>query len=467
MIDLSTLIKHYKREDVQNAIIDNAQGREVAIKFGEKGFGKRPDTVRNPKDILELALQGATSFHASEELWKNPLLISPGMKKNELEELRKGWDLVLDIDCNVLEYSKIAADILMQALRYQGVKSTSCKFSGRAGFHIGVPFEAFPETVHGKETRTMFPDGARAIALYLREMIREPLSSILITKYGLDGIMNTTGKTFPEIVLGNKFNPFSVLDIDTILISPRHLYRMPYCFNEKSGWVSIPVDPLKVRDFDVETAKPEKVVVNDFIFLDRSNAHSDEGRKLLIQAFDFATKKSADKIEKEERDNIVSKEWNKEKEFEAPQHALPQDLFPPCIKKILGGVDDGKKRAVFILVNFLTSVGWDYDAIETLLKEWNERNKEPLREVYYLGQLRYHKQQKKKVLPPNCSNKSYYIDLQICSPDGLCKYIKNPVNYTIVKAKSLQQENTQKENNGKFEGARGEILDAIEEKKET
>ena len=29
------------------------------------------DTLRYPKEILELALKGVTSFHASEELWDN------------------------------------------------------------------------------------------------------------------------------------------------------------------------------------------------------------------------------------------------------------------------------------------------------------------------------------------------------------------------------------------------------------
>ncbi len=440
MLDLSTLIKHYKREDIQNAIVENAQGREIAIKFGESGFGKRPDTLKYPRDVLELALQGATSFHASEELWKNPLLLNPSMRKNEMDDLRKGWDLVLDIDCNFLEFSKIAADMLVQALRYHGIKSISCKFSGRAGFHIGVPFEAFPEAVHGKETRFLFPDGARAIALYLKEMIREPLASALLSKYKLEGIMKITGKKFDEIILGTNFNPFSVLDIDTILISPRHLYRMPYSFNEKSGLVSIPIDPDKAKDFDIKMADPKNIKVNKFVFLDKSNVEKEEARKLLIQAFDFTTKKAADKTEKEERLNIATKDKTRDKDFEAPQSAIPEDLFPPCIKKILLGMDDGKKRAVFILVNFMTSVCWDYDTIEKRLKEWNEKNKEPLREVYYSGQIRYHKQQKKKILPPNCSNKNYYIDLQICTPDGLCRHIKNPVNYAIVKAKSLQEE---------------------------
>src|SRR3989338_2953924 len=177
MATLSEILKHYKREDIQQEIIENAQDREVAIKFGDKGFGKRPDILKYPKDIVELAKQGATSFHAWEELWRNPLQLDLMMKKKDREDLRIGWDLVLDIDCKFVEYSKITADLLIKALKFQGITSASCKFSGGTGFHIGVPFDSFPSRVHDKEIRLWFPDGARAIALYLKEMIKNPLSA--------------------------------------------------------------------------------------------------------------------------------------------------------------------------------------------------------------------------------------------------------------------------------------------------
>ena len=67
-IHLSTLLKYYKREDVRAAIVGAAEDKEVAIKYGEKGYGKRPDVVRHSKDVLEFVKQGASSFHCSEEL---------------------------------------------------------------------------------------------------------------------------------------------------------------------------------------------------------------------------------------------------------------------------------------------------------------------------------------------------------------------------------------------------------------
>src|SRR3989344_2630004 len=162
----SLFLKHYQRKEVREEILYNAKDREVAARFGE-AFSKRPDVLKYQNDILELAKQGATSFHASEELWKNPLQLSPNLRKHELDALRIGWDLIIDIDCPYWEYSKLIAKFVIDSLKEHKVKSISCKFSGNKGFHIGVPFEAFPKFVGGKETRLRFPDDVRVIAAYL------------------------------------------------------------------------------------------------------------------------------------------------------------------------------------------------------------------------------------------------------------------------------------------------------------
>jgi DNA primase large subunit len=112
-------------------------------------------------------------------------------------------------------------------------------------------------------------------------------------------------------------------------------------------------------------------------------------------------------------------------------------FFPPCIRNISAGLEDGKKRGLLILINFLNSCNWEYDKIEEYIFKWNENNKpDKLRETYVRGQLRYYKQQasqskenKDRMMPPNCDNKGYMIDTQFCNPDGLCKSIKNPVQY--------------------------------------
>jgi hypothetical protein len=107
---------YYKRKDIQQEIIANSGDREVVAKFNEQ-FSKRPDILRHESDVLELAKQGATSFHASEELWKNALQLDTSLKRHELDSLRIGWDLILDIDCGFFEYSKVAADLVIKALK--------------------------------------------------------------------------------------------------------------------------------------------------------------------------------------------------------------------------------------------------------------------------------------------------------------------------------------------------------------
>ncbi|MEM4239708.1 MAG: hypothetical protein QXM31_04265 [Candidatus Woesearchaeota archaeon] len=436
MIHLSTLLKHYKRRDIQEEIIEAAKDKEIAVKYGDKGFGKRPDVLQHEKDVLEFAKNGATSFHCSEELWHNPLQLDTGMKKQDLDDLRKGWDLVLDIDCPWLEYSQIAADLVIHALRHHGIEHLGVKFSGNHGFHIAVPFEALPEKVHNQETKLLFPEGPRKIALYLQEMIRQHLSSRMLERETISQIMAKTGKKLPELMKNNRFDPFELLKIDTVLISSRHMYRMPYSFNEKSGLVSIPVDMRRIMDFDKSMAAADRVVV-EHDFLPRKNIMSGEASKLIVQAFDYHPPAS---LLAEKPKSLRQKE-----DFSIPLSAVPEQYFPPCIQNIAKGLQDGKKRAVFLLINFLSSLGWGYDKIEEYLKAWNSKNPEPLRDQYFLGQLRYHQQQKKQAPPPNCTNKAYMSGMGVCRPDSFCganttpgaegfsPRIKNPVNYALKK----------------------------------
>lgn len=440
-MDIGIRLSHYKRKDIQDEIIANAQDREVAIKFGENGFGKRPDVLKYPRDILELAKQGATSFHASEELWRNPLQLGQDMKKHDIERLRHGWDLVLDIDCHFIEYSKIAADMVIKALKFHKINSISCKFSGNKGFHIGVPFEAFPQKVNGIDIRLLFPDAARRIAMYLKEMIKKPVGEKImqLEKNDFSSILKKTGAKEKDVIDHKKddigvvrkhLNAEAFLDIDTILISSRHLYRMPYSFNEKSGLVSVVINPDKVMLFHKGIAKPENARISRFRFLDRKNVIKNEARQLIVQAYDFEIKKP-----EEEKET---------KEFQKLESAVPEQFFPPCINDILKGLVDGRKRSVFVLLNFLTSCGWSYEMIEKKLEEWNKRNNEALRDVTIKGQLNYHKQKKSRILPPNCQNLSYYKDFGVCKPDNLCQRIKNPVNYAIVKTRYLNDKDRKK-----------------------
>ncbi|MBN2422522.1 hypothetical protein JXB41_04805 [Candidatus Woesearchaeota archaeon] len=499
--ELSQRLIYYKRRDVQEAIVKSAGDREVGFRYGNNGFGKRPDILMYPNDVISLVKKGVTSFHISEEIWADPMQLTPGMRRGELNELRKGWDLVLDIDFPNWVFSKLTAHFFIQALKKHGLSAITCKFSGNKGFHIGVPFQAFPQKIGNTLLKDWFPEGPQKITQYLLDYI-----STKFVKTNKDKIVfdNKYEYSLPELaklldidvstltyrsrcnkcgklrnrgykseyeyvcskcetrkrLLENKkilicekcstimnrykhiktkcecgssdfeeileFNPFSVIQIDTLLISSRHMFRSPYSLHEKSGLVSVVIDPGEVMNFEKEQAHPEKITIReDRDFLKWKEAQEGEAKNLVFRAMEYKPK-----LSKEKKDTP-------ELNFETVDTALPVELFPPCITRILKGLTDGRKRSLFILLNFLSSVGWGYKQIEELLSEWNMKNTEPLREVLIKGHIRYHKQRKKKVFPPNC--RSYYEDFQVCIPDNLCNNIKNPVTYSKRKAFSLNK----------------------------
>lgn len=432
------ILKFYSRRDIQKEIVSIASNREFQVWFknsnGEIIRGKRPDIIQFEGDILELAKQGATSFHISEERWKNPLELKPGMTQKQLSDLRIGWDLVLDIDCNFLEYSKIAANLLIDALKFHNVKNISCKFSGNSGFHIGVPFESFPDEVNNTKTKFLFPEGVRVIASYLRDMIKEHIATGILELNTLDEISKSTQKTLLELKENNNFNPFSILEIDAILISNRHMFRAPYSLNEKKGLISIPILPERINNFKLSQAKPENVKT-DTKFLDYSKVNSADATQLIVQAFDWSSRRPKEKVE-----------VKKTTDYQIPKMAIKEDLFPPCVLSILKGLkEDGRKRSVFILINFLKQMGWSLEDIEKLLLEWNQRNYQPLQEGYIRSQINWHKRQNQNILPPNCDNPSYYKSLALCNnKDPLCNKIRNPVNYVNRKLRILKQNEPKK-----------------------
>jgi hypothetical protein len=424
---LAKTLSYYKRKDVQKALVEQAANKEVAVRFDDF-FGKRPDILMYPEDVMEFAKKKATSFHCSEELWSNPLSLRSEIKKQEMDELRIGWDLILDIDCHHFEYSRLAAYHLVLILKDLGISSVTCKFSGNKGFHLAVPFEAFPERFNDIPTKTLFPEAPRKIAFYLKDKLKLPLkeSIMKLEKGDIANILKKTEKKHEDLVRTIKdeegfdmlvLDIEKFLEIDTILIAPRHLYRMPYSLHEKSLLASVPVDIDSVLEFEKDMAKTENVKF-DILFLDRSKAVRGEAQKLLLNAFDFYPKE-----EKSSREN---------KEYALPDEAIPEDYFPPCIKLMLEGLEDGKKRSLFTMINFLKGSGWSMDAVEQKMYDWNKKNPEPLREVILKGQLYQAKKTKEIVPPHNC--KSYYQDLQVCHPDIFCPKIRNPLQYARLKS---------------------------------
>ncbi|MBU4241867.1 MAG: hypothetical protein KKA65_03540 [Nanoarchaeota archaeon] len=426
-MDRKEMIDYYSRKDVQEAILSCSKDREVGVMLGSI-FGKRPDVLEYPGDVGRLGRQGATSFHISEERWNDALSLKPGMTKKQLDENRKGWDLIIDIDTAYWYGAKMTAFFIIEALKYHDINNYSIKFSGNKGLHIGVPFETFPDEVHGIKTKDLFPDSLRIIASYIQDFIKDYLAAKLLEKDSIDEIAKICNKTVEELKKDGMFEPFTVIEIDTVLISNRHLFRAPYSLHEKSGLVSLPINPEELLNFQKEMAKPSNIKT-DMKFLDVSKVIDDEARSLVIQAFDWYSRKNRSFAE-----SVVKKEL---KDIELPKIALLEETFPPCIKKVLEGkMEDGKKRALFVLIKFLRHMGWSWDAIENRIREWNESNLEPLRENYMMGQINYAKRNQSSAMAPNCDNTCYYKDLGICHKLPLCDKIKNPVNFAKIRAKS-------------------------------
>ncbi len=471
-LHISRVLRHYKRPDVQEKMLAAASGREIGLRFGTGGFGKRPDVLNFSGDIMAAVAQGATSFHTSEERWHNPLDIRTEMTRREQDELRSGWDLVLDIDCPIFEYSRIAAELCVAVLRDHGVEP-AVKFSGNKGFHIAVPWESFPSSIGNKQTSRLFPEAPRIIASYIKELIAEPLAGRIMEMDGIDGVKAKTGKSFAELTVKQEgmdvLNTDAFLEIDTVLLASRHLYRMPYSLHEKSGLVSTPINPDKVGKFKREMAAIERFKVSDFDFPGTGTPMQAE--VLLKAAYE------RDSFNKAAASSLLQ-QAGQTGEWKPIGAKMPLETFPPCIHFILNGIEDGRKRAVFVLLNFLTTAGWNEQEVRSLLAEWNQKNPEPLREQLIEGQVRYHfanlggderfpgtgssggadaggsatgpgaglgagpgNSGYEIRPPPNCANEGYYPSMGACHPDDICRtwHVKNPASYVRIRKRQMQR----------------------------
>jgi len=393
-----TVFAYYSRKDIQKAIFEFCRKRET-IPRHQDNFGTRPDTLEYPQDIINQVKKGFSSFHCSEELWKDPLKLSTDLKQEELDDLREGWDLLIDIDSKYLDYSKITAELIIEALRFHGVKNLGIKFSGSKGFHILVPWKAFPKEINEIKTKNMFPEWPRIIVSYIKELINRKL------------IEKITELTTTQTYIKDKEEAKKVIP-DLILVSSRHLFRAPYSLHEK-GMSSVVIDEAQLKDFNPRLAEPFRVKIKNYY----PDAKENEAKELLISALDWSKQ--------------VKKEPAIKRKFEELKIDKSKIVYPPCIAEIMKGLSDGRKRALFILINYFRSLGLEWEEIEKKIEEWNKLNKPALRQGYILSQLNWAKRQK-VILPPNCIT-DWYKGIGVCNADDLCSRIKNPVNYTVRK----------------------------------
>jgi hypothetical protein len=232
-----------------------------------------------------------------------------------------------------------------------------------------------------------------------------------VEKYGFEQEMETEdGK-----------DPYQVADLENDW-GQRHLFRMPYSLHDGSWLVSKPIKPEEVSDFEKEEAEMVNI---DFEESFLKEYEEGEGANLAIQAMDFIESRRKEK--KEER-------IEKDRDFERPDDAIPEKYFPPTINNILEGLEDGRKRGLFVLINFFRCLGYSWEEIRSKVWAWNEENDEPLREAYVKSQLRWHENRDEDVPPPNYDANGYYKDMQVYEGDNLEEQVPNPVSYAFRKA---------------------------------
>jgi hypothetical protein len=416
------ILKYYSRSDVRERILEVAKDREVVGSLDDGSFLKRPDILSYPLDIEEKVKRGAVAFHCSVERWAQPMQLSTGLKPEELDSLRKGFDFIIDIDAKAkLEHAAVAADVVCNFLRDLRIKP-NVKFSGSRGFHISIAGDAFPEKIDYKETRTRYPEIPQTLAAYISEKLKEEILEELINFEGGVAALISTVETVSDL------SPYEFIDIEKNWGS-RHLFRMPYSLHPKFWLVSLPIDSSVLLKFTKDMAKPENIKA-DKEFLSNKEG---EAVELLLKALDWKSKQPKEDVTKGAR--MIRRKSD---------IVVPEADFPPCIKLILNGLSDGKKRSLFTLIAFLRTMNWKPEDIEKRIMEWNLKNASPLSDRAISTQLKWHFRQDRSLMPANCSSHMFYSSIGVCKPDENCA--KNPVNYPFRKMKlSRNSENAPKQ----------------------
>ncbi len=480
----------YSRPDIRDAIYEFCKHREISARYFE-GFGSRPDAFVYPNDVVSLAGKGSTSFHCSEEIWSDPLSIKTGMDEARANELRIGWDLVIDIDCKWIEYSKYAALAIIETMKQHGIENVGTKFSGSKGFHILLPWKSFPKVVRGMETKDLFPDLPRKLIAYVRyyagKVMREILPSDVYKEFrdieinkgfqchrcgelakefktvqieckscgisetrhikaeddikkckcnscrkDLEGEVVRTFLKCDSCNINSIQSPndfatekhvdlFALMGLDLALVSPRHLFRVPYSLHEKTSLVSCVLTVPELKKFSLPDAHHLKVKARNFM----PDVAEDEAKELLIQALDWDTKRGKVQTEKA----VTSGKYKDYKPIEIKE--FKDSTLPPCAVNMMKGLKDGRKRALFALINMFRSVGMTNVELEARIKLWNSRNPTPLKFGYIKSQLEW-AYRNKPIMPPNC--KEHYEGIGVCKPGKFCSFVKNPASFIIKKS---------------------------------
>lgn len=413
---LFEIINYYSKLEVQKEILSFAENKEVVGSLTDGSYLKRPDTLFYPKDIIERVKKGVVSFHCSVEKWTQPMQLSLNLGKNEMDNLRIGFDFVIDIDSKTkIEHAVVATEVVYNFLKDLGIKPT-IKFSGSRGFHIGISNKAFPEKIDFKLTSKRYPEIPQTLSEYIREKVKDVLLEELIE---IEGGVASLVKNVPSI---SELTPYEFVELEKNW-GNRHLFRMPFSLHPKQWLVSLPIKFEDLKNFKKEIAKPESVKT-DVKFLTNRDGEANE---LILRALEWKAKQPKEIVEEVKRLRPKTKT------------PISEEFFPPCMKLILNGLKDGKKRSLFSLSTFLRAMNWSQENIEKRIMEWNKNNSPPLAERSIKSQLKWHFRQSRELMPANCYSDLFYVSIGTCQPDQFCW--KNPVNYPFRRMKSKKFKN--------------------------
>ncbi len=213
----------------------------------------------------------------------------------------------------------------------------------------------------------------------------------------------------------SELTPYAFLDIEEGW-SSRHMFRAPYSLHHKTWLVSLPLRAFKLKNFQPKFAEPDNINFSA-PFLE---SKPEEGTELLLQALDWTAKLKPEKI--------IPVEIKKAK-GKGITEPVPEEFFPACIKKIISGIPDGRKRSVFTLAAFFRSANWPWEKVEQRILEWNKNLAQPLPERFVRTTLKWHARQQREILPPNCENEQFLKSIGLCQGELHCgQGCKNPIN---------------------------------------
>ncbi|MBI2043847.1 hypothetical protein HYT24_00595 [Candidatus Pacearchaeota archaeon] len=225
----------------------------------------------------------------------------------------------------------------------------------------------------------------------------------------------TSPNNFSKHIQIDLFDP---MGLDMILISPRHLFRMPYSLHEKTALASVVIDVGDLPDFQPRDADPLKIKIRNFL----PNSRDGEANDLVVYSLDWYKENHPQELE-------VEKKIGDFKPVKIENISI--SIFPPSVQQILKGVTDGRKRALFILINLFRSIGMEKQQLEKEIFDWNKKNSTPLEEGYIKAQILW--SYRNKIVPPPNFDKDYYKGIGVIPTDEELRY-KNPVNYVVKKS---------------------------------